>query len=40
MAHKFNAGAICEHCGLASAALNERRGQDGKLPPCPDAPRG
>ena len=35
--HKFNAGAICEYCGIASSVLNERR-LDGKLPNCADAP--
>lgn len=35
--HKFNAGAICEHCGKSEDFLNARRDQSRKLPLCPDA---
>jgi hypothetical protein len=37
--HKFNSGGYCEYCGQETIFLNERRGHDGKLPSCPDAPK-
>lgn len=39
--HEFVSGAggiCCKHCGGTRNELNSRRGTDGKLPMCPDAP--
>lgn len=40
--HEFiglpDGGMGCKYCGHSIAVLEPRRGADGKLPPCPDAP--
>ena len=40
--HEFVAGIGgvmgCKHCGETEEYLDARRGADGKLPPCLDAP--
>ncbi len=37
--HKFvDIGGVpcCEHCGKNESFLDQRRGVDGRLPPCPE----